>query len=193
MRFLLTVLLITVCASMAMAEKPDNGTFVPQLENRGVLNGVLTEDTVFNRFHGGSPYSETRYAPNCDLEMGQRDNDYGYYTWCIRVTDDQPVGLEVTTFPASDSVLAVYCEFDAANPTVGMIGYNDDSAAGGLLSFIDPAGGVILTPGVDYTVVVTSYSTGVYGEAVIVTSDNIMECTVATDPSTWGTLKSLYR
>lgn len=195
MKVLLTItLMITVCASLAMAaDKPDNGPSDFQLEGRAVLDGVLTEDVIFDRFAGGSPYSETRYDPDCALEMSQNTGIYGYYTWCIEVTDSEPVGLEVTLFPTSDSVLAIFCDFDPADPTVGMIAYNDDSINGGFLSYIHPDGGVILNPGEQYTVVITSYGQGYFGDVQVVTTDNIVPCGVANEGTNWSTLKALYR
>jgi hypothetical protein len=183
MRALLTMILIVVCASSAIAD--------------GLLTGEMTPDMTFQRFLIPAPYNVTHYNPDCALVADQSPMPtHKYTTWCIQVTDDQPVGLEVTMFPNPNSVLAIFCgEFDPDHPTDNMIAFNDQSVNGGGLSYIDPAAGVVLDPGATYIVVAAHWDAfGPPGPVQITTTDNILECGTVSDQDTnWGGLKSLYR
>ncbi len=194
---IIALLVIAAFASFAIAETgkndPGHGNF--QLDGRMTLTGALDTGTTFQRMDGGSPYGTTRYAPGCDLPMSQSFTaNYMYASWDVCSSDTEPVGFEVTDFPQNDSVMALFCNFDPLNADSEIIGYNDDSSGGGLWSYIDPAGGVVMNPAYSYVLVVTTYSAvGADGPVEITTTDNVTGCTVATEATSWDSLKSLYR
>ena len=190
------ILLALIVVSVAFAaDKPiDNEEYTIQNPGRILITGVLDDTSPL--WDRGVDYSAPP-APNCDFPFADHGSGPAAYNQhCFRVTDTSPVEMEVVdTTTISDTTIYIFCEgFDAALPLEEGVFWDDDGGVG-LRSAFTLGDNIVLTPGVDYWLVVSVYyHTTTLGEYTIQTGDNVALCgTVATEVTDWSSIKSLFR
>ena len=190
------LLILAVSAGFAIAaDKPiDNEEYTIQNPGRILITGVL--DTSSPLWDRGVDYSAPP-APNCDFPfVDHGSGPAAYDQHCFRVTDTSPVEMEVVD-PTTvyDTTLYIFCEgFDAAFPLNEGVFWDDDGGVG-LRSAFTLSDNIVLTPGVDYWLVVSVYyHTTTLGDYTIQTGDNVTLCgSVANENTDWSSIKSLFR
>jgi hypothetical protein len=182
-------------ATVALAEVklPDTKDAVMNDPSLIVITGTLDSNSpVFNRgFNNVDPPD-----PNCAFPLTDSSDGQYYDAICITSTDDQPIEVIVdagaTTI--SDTHMELYCDpFDPNNPLDNAV-FSDDDDGDGLMSAFTFSDNLVLTPGTDYWLVLTTFSPGAMGDFTINTSDNVALCGgVGTENHSWSELKGLYR
>jgi len=196
MKQVIATCLILMVASFAFAaDKPiDTEEYTIQNPSRVVISGVLDESSPL--WDRGVEYSAPP-APNCDFPFADHSSDPAAYDQiCFRVTDTSPIEMEVVDpTTVSDTTIYIFCEdFDAAYPLDNGVFWDDDGGVG-LRSAFTLSDNIVLTPGVDYWLVLSVYyHTTTLGDYTIQTSDNVALCgTVPTEDSSWSNVKGLFR
>jgi hypothetical protein len=192
---LLTLVLTLVVSGLALAEQKRPDVKDGQMENpaRIVLTGTLDADSpTWNRgFNNVDPP-----APNCDFPLSDSSDGQYYDVFCITSTDDNPIEVIVdpTGTTIGDTHMELYCDpFDPMSPLENAV-FSDDDDGDGLLSAFLVGDGLVLSPGTQYWLVLTTFSPGDMGDFVINTSDNVEVCGgVANENHSWSDLKGLYR
>ncbi len=189
----LLALSLLIAAPLLAGEKPLDLSETATLDAPGIsFTGTLDDS---------SPTWDRIYASGVDLTCSLQANDSGndgeyYAEFCFRVTDTDTVTFVVDPglTNISDTVVAIYCDpFDAATPAANLVSYDDDGGDGYLSAFV-PADGIVLVPGNDYHLVLSTYQPGDTGEFVISASANVVACQqVANEALDWGQLKAQYR
>lgn len=196
MRMVIFVALTLLVASVALAgeKQTENNVNMPELQGRGTFTGILdTDSPTWDRGF----ISDIPFVDDCNFILVDSSADGQYYAViCIQVTDETPIEVVVdpTLTTINDTTLYIYCDpFDAAMPFTNA-NYYDDDGGEGHYSAILAADNVILTPGVDYYMVLSTFSAHDMGDYVIDTSFNVVECgTVDAEDMGWGSLKANYR
>jgi len=190
------LLVLVVSAGFAIAaDKPlDTEEYSIQNPGRLVINGVLSESSPL--WDRGVDFSAPP-APNCDFPFADHSSDATRYDQhCFQVTDTSPVEMEVVDpTTVSDTTIYIFCAgFDGAFPLDEGVFWDDDGGVG-LRSAFTLDDNIVLTPGVDYWLVVSTYwHTTTLGDYTIQTGDNITLCgSVATEASNWSSVKGLFR
>ncbi len=196
---IVTVLLLTLCAAVALAagdKQPDTQDYVMQAQSRIQITGAFTESSpVWDRGYGfGDPAPET-----CDYGLTAAFYQGQYYDmFCVTSTDANPVEFVVSTNGTTldDTTLHLFCaDFDPTMPLAECVYYDDDGGEG-LYSAITVEDGVILTPDTEYWLVISNYGVGDdgdMGDFVIDTSDNVELCGgVAVQSTDWSSIKGLF-
>lgn len=160
--------------------------------NPPVSGSLTTLSGVWDRI-----YNLGDVAPGCGAEALDSANDGMYYDlYCLQVDDNQPIELVLDANGTNiiDTVLALYCDpFNPEDPTAGLIAYDDDGGVGTLSAF-SAADGIVLQPGSEYWLVISSYGAGMTGDYVVQASSNVYDCgSVSREATSWGTVKGLYR
>lgn len=196
MKHVLTILAIALIASTALAAGEKGVDLVdarPGAPSRIVISGTLDANSAtYNRAY----YNATPPDPDCAYPVQDSSLDgQSYTTFCISSTDANPIEMIVdagaTTI--SDTFIALYCSFDPADPLSNAV-FTDDDDGDGLMSAFTVNDNLILPAGTEYTFVVTTFSSGGYGDFVINTSDNVAFCgSVPAENHSWSELKGLYR
>jgi len=194
--FVLMTLLGAGTALAAGDKLPDTQDFVLQAANRVQIAGSLTDSSpVWDRGYGYN----TPEPENCNYQLVAAYYQGQFYDLhCIRSADMAPVEIVVNPLTTlDDTTLHIFCAgFDPALPLDNCVFYDDDDGEG-LLSAITAGDNVVLTPGVDYWLILSNYGVGDpgdMGDYVIDTSDNVVLCGgVATEHKGWGAIKALYR
>lgn len=70
--------------------------------------------------------------------------------------------INTTGTDIGDTVLSVYCQFNPADASTGLVAYDDDGGSG-LLSAFDGSEGAVIQPGRTYVMVVSTFSPGAVG------------------------------
>ncbi|MEZ4387732.1 MAG: hypothetical protein R3D98_09180 [Candidatus Krumholzibacteriia bacterium] len=187
------ILALIVTSAFAEAKRPDVRDAVMQNGSRIVITGMLDSTSpVWNRgFNNTSPPS-----PSCDFLLSDSSDGQYYDVFCITSTDQSPI--EIIVDPAGttigDTHMELYCDpFDPNTPLVNAV-FSDDDDGDGLLSAFLLSDGLVLTPGTQYWLVLTTFSAGDQGTFALNTSDNVVLCGgVATESQSWSQIKGLYR
>ena len=190
-----TMLAVAILAGFAMAadEKIQDKDYVFEGTSRIQITGTLDSSSpTWNRAFGSG-------APSLDCIFGLTDsgNDgQSFDQICITTTDDNPIEIVVdgNATVIGDTTLHIYCDiFDPNSPLDNCVYYDDDGGEG-LYSAITLADNVFLPPGFEFWLVLSTFGAGDFGDFVIDTSDNVTLCgTVATEPTDWSSIKSLFR
>jgi len=188
------VVVLVMCAGVAVAiDKPaDKVDFSIENPSRLVFVGVLDDSSP--EFERGVDYSAPP-DPNCAFPLADHSSGPTKYAMhCFMVTDDTAVLMEVvdpTTI--SDTTIYIYCSgFDPSLPLEENVFWDDDDGVG-LRSAFTVNDNIILTPGLQYWLVVsTYYHTTTLGEYTVQTSDNVVLCSTAAEQTSWGSIKSLF-
>lgn len=189
------ILALSLVAGLATAkdEKIPDGDYVMDAPSRIQITGMLDGSSpTWNRAFGSGAAS-----PDCMFQLTDSGNDGQYYDQiCITTTDDTPIEIVVDAGGTTigDTTLHLYCaNFDAGDPLANCV-YYDDDGGDGLLSAIVLADNVVLPPGTEYWLVLSTFSGGDMGSFTINTSDNVALCGgVGTEATDWSNLKSLFR
>jgi len=194
MKHVMVLMMVLAAATAVATEKqPDTSDYVIQNGSRAQITGTLSDASpVWNRaFGSGAPSTTDCLFPFTDSSI---DGQY-YDVFCIESTDENPVEIVVSPDGTTigDTVLSLYCDpFDPTDPLVNGA-YYDDDGGDGLLSAFLPGDNVVLTPGVSYWLVLSTFSAGDSGDFVIDTSDNVMICGgVSVESTDWSSLKGLF-
>jgi hypothetical protein len=191
---LMTLALALVLSSMALAEqkRPDVKDGAIQNASRIVLSGTLDANspTWGRGFNNVDPP-----APGCDFPLSDSSDGQFYEVFCIEVTDQNPVEaiVDAAATTIGDTHMELYCDpFDPANPLENAV-FSDDDDGDGLFSAFLLEDNLVLSPGEQYWLVLTTFSPGDTGDFAINTSDNVMMCGgVATEGQSWTEIKGLY-
>ena len=164
MRYVSVVLLALMLgapAAWAVEKAPDLLNTTPQTGFKSILQGTLTASSpTYDR-----PYGDG-VSLDCDAPLMDSANDGMYLEiFCIKSTDSNPIELVVDAAGTNiiDTVLTIYCRnFDPSNPLGNAITFDDDGGEG-TLSAITRDDGVILTPGLTYWAVLSTYGAAMTG------------------------------
>ena len=187
---LLAVAVAAVAIASDLPKDPDRVDYVMDTPSRITIDGELTDATP--TWHRWRPDSYSELSLDCMLNF---TTDYAtephFDQYCLNVSTSDPVEIVVMA-AAFDTVIYLYCDpFDPANPTVNGV-FMDDDDGDGLLSAILAADGVTLTPGLDYWLVICSYSSTI-GTYSMETSDNVSLCgSVGVENTSWSSVKGLF-
>ena len=192
---LIIALMLVSGAAFAAEKEADTQNAVPTRSTLGVISGALDADSpVYDRIFSGAVSLE------CASEVSDSSQDGMFFDmFCIEVSSSDPIELIVD--PAAtllhDTVMTIYCDpFDPAAPEMNVVSFDDDGGEG-LLSAFTADDNITLTPGETYYLVLSNFGSGDdddMGAYAINTSDNVSECgTVATESSSWDSLKASYR
>jgi len=179
-------------AACAVEKAPDLLNVTAQAGFKSVLQGTLTASSpTYDRAFGDE------VSLDCDAPLVDSANDGMHLEiFCIKSTDSNPVDLVVDAAGTNitDTVLTIYCvNFDPSDPLGNAIAFDDDGGEG-TMSAITSDHGVILTPGLTYWAVLSTYGADMTGTYLIQASPNLVNCdAVPTANSSWGTLKATYR
>jgi hypothetical protein len=143
----------TTCGGLAAAEEK----FVCNEHIIGALDG---SSPVYDRIYGGS------VDLTCNSSVYDSGVDGQYYA-AVPIATTVSENLEAEFLAAGttigDTVMTLYCDpFDPANPSVNVVSYDDDGA-GNLLSGFYASDGIFLDAGVQYWLVLSTFSGGVTG------------------------------
>ena len=195
-------LALFLCTGLAMAKDlslegsrpqiaPPNSSPVLSIQLTGRLEADSpTWNRAFNNDEGPSQ--------NCDFFLNDSGQDGQYYeVFCITSTDENPVEIVVSSefSELEDTVLLLYCtEWDVAQPLENAVFYADDGGETELYSAFWEHNNVVMTPGVEYWLLLSTYYPDDTGNFLINCSDNVIPCgTVDTEDKDWSSLKALYR
>lgn len=165
MRILCALLLSMFIAAPAVskvAELADDARatapgFVRAASTTGSV-GPMTYDRIFTSDVSNSCMATSSFSGS---GVGVPYKLVPFYT-----TSATPEPLEVSINAAGtdigDTVLSIYCAFNANDASTGLVAYDDDGG-GGLLSAITAADGVIIQPGTTYFAVVSVFAPGSVG------------------------------
>jgi hypothetical protein len=191
----LMALALVLVAGLAIAadEKRPEGDYTIQNPSRTEITGELTQEspTWHRSFGSGTP------SPACAFSLTLSGNFGQYFdAICIQVTDQGPIEVEVTVegTTINDTTLHLFCDpFDSGDSLANAVFYNDDGGVG-LLSAFTLANNIVLSPGENYWLVLSTFSAGDMGTYRMVTSDNVIVCgSVSLDQADWSTIKDLFR
>ncbi len=191
----LTLVLALVLATAASAEmkRPDTKDATYNNPSLMVISGTLDQNSpTWNRaFNNVDPPSAA-----CDFPLTLSSAGQYYDVFCITSTDDMPIEVIVDAAATTigDTHMELYCDpFDPSDATANAK-FSDDDDGDGLMSAFTISDGLMLSPGVDYWLVLTTFSAGDMGDFTINTSDNVVFCGgVGTESKSWTELKGLYR
>jgi hypothetical protein len=194
-KIMLTTLVLALIVSAAFAEtkRPDTKDAVMQEGSRIVLTGELTANspTWTRAFNNVTPP-----APNCDFPLTLSAAGVYYDAICITVTDQNPgeIIVDAAGTTIGDTHMELYCDpFDPNSPLENAV-FSDDDDGDGLMSAFTASDNLVLTPGNQYWLVLTTFSAGATGTYTINTSDNVAICGgVANETQSWSQIKGLYR
>ncbi len=166
------------------ADKSSNGSLV--------AGSLTTISGTYDRI-----YTMGQVDANCGAETSDSANDGMYYdVYCLQVDDTKPIELvlDASGTDITDTVLTLYCNpFDPMNPDQNVIAFDDDSGVA-VLSAITASKQVALEMGQEYWLVISTYGAGMTGNYLIQKSSNVYDCgVVATESTTWGAVKGMYR
>jgi len=189
---MLIALMLVAGAAMAGEKQVDSQNILPVAASRGTISGTLDgNSSTYDRIYSGSLSLE------CSSNVSDSSQNGTYFDiFCFQVSDTEPI--EMICDPAlttiGDTYFTLYCDpFDMGNAAANVV-FTDDDDGDGLLSAYFAADGISLTVGNTYFLVVTTFSPGNMGDYSIDTSANVMDCgIVATDDTTWDSLKADYR
>jgi hypothetical protein len=185
---------LSLIATLAVAaEKPvTSRDAVMQDGSRIVLTGTLDSSSpVWNRgFNNVDPP-----APNCDFPLSDSSDGQYYEVFCLNVTDANAIEIIVDADATTigDTHMTLYCDpFDPNTPLVNAV-FSDDDDGDSLLSAFTLEDNLVLSPGSDYWLVLSTFSPGATGDFTINTSDNVALCGgVAAEGQSWSEIKALY-
>ncbi len=189
------VLIMVLAAGMAIADEktPDTSEFTMDAGTRIQITGELGDASpIWDRSFGfGDPAPTT-----CDFPFDASSITGQYYDFfCIESTDENPISIAVDPAGTTigDTTLYLFCDpFDPSMPTSNGAYYDDDGGEGLLSAFL-PGDNVILPPGTEYWLVISTFSAGDSGTFAIDTSDNVALCGgVAVEQSDWSSFKGLF-
>ena len=192
-KVMFAILAVTLLAGFAMAtEKIEDIDYVMDNPSRMQIAGVLDADSpTWNRAFGSGDSSL-----DCIFGLTDSSADGQFFAqYCIRGTDDNPIEIVVDgdATEIGDTTLHIYCDsFDPGAPLEECV-YYDDDGGDGLYSAINLEDNVVLPPGTEFWLILSTFSGGDEGAFVINTSDNVALCSVGTESTDWGTIKGLYR
>jgi len=192
---LMTLVLALVLAVSATAEmkRPDTKDATFNNPTLMVINGTLDQNSpIWGRgFNNVDPPDIT-----CNFPLSPSSTGQFYDVFCITSTDDLPITVivDANATTISDTHMELYCDpFDPNNPFDNAV-FSDDDDGDGLMSAFTAADNLMLSPGVDYWLVLTTFSPGDAGDFTINTSDNVVYCGgVGTETKSWSEMKGLYR
>lgn len=195
---IVSILMLTLVAGLAFAagdKRPDDVDVTMQMTSRIQITGSFTESSpVWDRGYG----YDVPAPESCDYPLTAAYYTGQYYDMhCINASNTDPVEIavdEATTL--DDTTLHIFCEaFDPAMPLDNCVFFDDDDGPG-LFSAITVDDNVVLSPGVNYWLVVSNYGSGDpgdMGDFVINTSDNVVLCGgVANEATDWSSIKALF-
>lgn len=197
MRFLLPTVLslaLILCAVSAYADEklPDTMDAVATGPRIAISGTLTTSSPIYNRVLTGGP----SLVCNANPGLSAVGTAVYYAVHCFVVTDQNPITMILNDAGSSitDTFLTLYCEpFDPLLPRANVI-IADDDDGDGFLSAVTLSDNVHLTPGTQYTIVLSTFNNGTIGTYQIDTSTNVMECgPTPAGSATWGHVKSLYR
>ncbi len=135
-------------------------------------------------------------APCSTPTLDSANNGMYYDIYCLQTDDTNPVELilDINGTNIIDAVMTLYCTpFDPMQPDQNVVAYDDDSGVA-TLSAITVSHSVVLEPGQEYFLVISTYGAGMTGDYVIQKSSNVFDCgAVANGHANWGSLKGQYR
>jgi hypothetical protein len=123
------------------------------------FTGNLTGEPTYDKY-----YLDTSPDLTCMTATSLWDEGLTEYIAIpVEVTAAANLAVSFSATGITDTWLGVYCDFDPANPDMGMMFYDDDGS-GSLVSEIHDTDGVTLQPGAVYWVVVTAYGDADLGD-----------------------------
>ena len=193
-KILLTTLVLALLVGTAFAElkRPDVRDATMQEGSRIVITGTLDSNSPtwnrgFNNVDGPDP--------NCGFLLTDSSDGQYYDLICITSTDDNPIEVIVDAAGTTigDTHMELYCDpFDPNSPLANAV-FSDDDDGDGLFSAFLAADNLVLNPGTNYWLVLTTFSPGDAGDFAINTSDNVVLCGgVANESRSWSEIKGLY-
>jgi len=195
--FLVTLMLLTANTVLAREKTPDvmNASataLVTASFNPPVLGALTAQSGTYDRI-----YNQGAVDVQCGAEAIDSANDGTYYDlFCLQVDDEDPIELilDAAGTNITDTVLTLYCApFDPLHPEQNVLAFDDDSGESTLSAFT-LAQNIVLTPGEEYWLVVSTYGAGMTGNYVIQRSGNVYDCGIVGDEETnWGSVKGLFR
>ena len=152
---IVVILTAVLCAGVALAagdKITDTQDYVMQSDSRIQITGSLTASSpVWDR---GYAY-DVPTPESCDYPLVAAYYQGQYYDmFCVRSTDTTPVEFVVNPLTTiGDTTLHIFCAgFDPTLPLAEGVFFDDDDGEG-LLSAITVNDNLVLTPGVDYWLV----------------------------------------
>jgi len=197
MRFKTSLIIGLLCATVGIATAREKTPDVTDAVAKAGLNpptmGALTASSpTYDRIYSTGAPSTQCSTPTLD----SANNGTYYDIYCLQTDDTNPIELilDVAGTTIIDAVMTLYCApFDPMLPDQNVVAYDDDSGVA-TLSAITMANPVVLVPGQEYFLVISTYGAGMTGNYVIQKSGNVFDCgAVATHTADWGTLKGMYR
>jgi len=197
MKLVMTLALALVAvAGIAVAageKEADVRDVVMQEPGRIQITGTLDSSSpMWNRGYGSGAYSLACAFPLTDSSA---DGQY-YDLFCVESTDQNPIQIEVDAGSTTigDTTMFLFCDpFNPNTPLLNAVFYDDDDGDG-LTSAFTLADNIMLPPGTDYWLVLSTFSGGVTGNFTLNTSDNVILCGgVPIDNHDWTTVKGLFR
>lgn len=117
------------------------------------FSGDLTGQPTYDKY-----YPDTDPDNTCTTTSSLWDNGLTEYLAIpIEVTATANLAVGITSTTIDDTWFGLYCDFDPANPHLGMIAYDDDGGSGLNSEFFD-VDGITLQSGQVYWLVVSTYS-----------------------------------
>jgi hypothetical protein len=171
------------------------------LDAKNIKSGVTSFQTFSGTLDGSSPIYDRIYGTTVDAACGAQvfdslNDGMAFDIQCVEVMDTNPIAIilssDLTTI--SDTALTLYCDpFDPLAPSLNVVAFDDDDGIA-TLSALSESDDIRLVPGLKYWVVVSTYGAGMYGNYTVQLSDNVFPCGgVASEGTTWGGIKGLYR
>jgi hypothetical protein len=193
-KILLLTLAIALLATAAFAEKPATSKdAIADPASRIVLSGTLDANSpIWNRGFNNVDAPD----PTCAYPLSDSSDGQSYDLFCITVTDENPIEIIVDAAATTlgDTHMELYCDpFDPNAPLDNAV-FSDDDDGDGLYSAFTLSDNLVLTPGQDYWLVLTTFSAGDFGDFSITTSENVAVCGgVAAESHSFSDVKGLYR
>jgi len=196
--FLLVGLLLFATGTAVAREKtPDvinaaANTIVVTSTNPPIFGLLSSQSGTYDRI-----YNQGAIDTQCGAEVLDSVNDGMYYDiLCLQVDDNQPIELIVAAEGTDiiDTVLTLYCSpFDPLFPDQNVVAFDDDSGLNTLSAFT-LSDNIVLSPGSEYWLVISTFGANMTGNYVIQPSGNVYDCGAVGDEDTsWGAVKGLYR
>jgi len=199
---IVVLLAIVLCTGWAVAKdvtlegtRNQTGDPAPSLSRDIQLTGTLDASSpTWNRaFNNDDDPSQ-----NCDFQLNDSSQDgQSYDVFCITSTDENPVEIVINPdfSTLEDTVLLLYCaEWDAAQPLDFGVFYADDNHDVEGYSAFWEYNNVVMAPGQDYWLLISTYYPGDFGDFLIDCSDNVSYCgTVSIESTNWSSVKALFR
>jgi hypothetical protein len=164
----IVLLAVSLTAAQTVPDKPMRGSGPRKITlDPTTPNSPLGSDTFSDNLTGQPTFD--KYYPDTDPDNTCATAttlwDEGlteYIAIPIEVTATANLAVSITSTDISDTWFGFYCDFDPANPDLGMIASDDDDGGGLTSAFLD-TDGITLQSGQVYWLVVSTYGSGDLG------------------------------